>query len=196
VSSSARQWLVVGLVLAGLGIGVWVLTHVGQETARVEVGARAPDIDVVNLATGDTVDLRDQYKGKVTLLNIWATWCVPCRQEMPSMQRAYARLKDDGFAIAAVSIDEGGPEDVLAFTREFGLTFDILHDRSGRISTLYQTTGVPESFLLDKDGVLIKRVIGAHDWSSPANIALIERLLGKMRPAPADSVVISPEERI
>lgn len=196
MSSSARQWLVVGLVLAGLGIGVWVLTHVGQETARVEVGARAPDIDVVNLATGDTVDLRDQYKGKVTLLNIWATWCVPCRQEMPSMQRAYARLKDDGFAIAAVSIDEGGPEDVLAFTREFGLTFDILHDRSGRISTLYQTTGVPESFLLDKDGVIIKRVIGAHDWSSPANIALIERLLGKMRPAPADSVVISPEERI
>jgi peroxiredoxin len=196
VSSSARQWLVVGLVLAGLGIGVWVLTHVGQETARVEVGARAPDIDVVNLATGDTVDLRDQYKGKVTLLNIWATWCVPCRQEMPSMQKAYARLKDEGFAIAAVSIDEGGPEDVLAFTREFGLTFDILHDRSGRISTLYQTTGVPESFLLDKDGVIIKRVIGAHDWSSPANIALIERLLGKVPPAPADSVVVSPEERI
>jgi peroxiredoxin len=196
VSSSARQWLVVGLVLAGLGIGVWVLTHVGQETARVEVGARAPDIDVVNLATGDTVDLRDQYKGKVTLLNIWATWCVPSRQEMPSMQKAYARLKDEGFAIAAVSIDEGGPEDVLAFTREFGLTFDILHDRSGRISTLYQTTGVPESFLLDKDGVIIKRVIGAHDWSSPANIALIERLLGKVPPAPADSVVVSPEERI
>ena len=196
MSSSARQWLGVGLVLAGLGIGVWVLTHVGQETARVEVGARAPDIDVVNLATGDTVDLRDQYKGKVTLLNIWATWCVPCRQEMPSMQKAYARLKDEGFAIAAVSIDEGGPEDVLAFTREFGLTFDILHDRSGRISTLYQTTGVPESFLLDKDGVIIKRVIGAHDWSSPANIALIERLLGKVPPAPADSVVVSPEERI
>lgn len=111
------------------------------------------------------------------------------------MQRAYARLKDEGFAIAAVSIDEGGPEDVLAFTREFGLTFDILHDRSGRISTLYQTTGVPESFLLDKDGVIIKRVIGAHDWSSPANIALIERLLGKSPPAPADTVVVSPEER-
>jgi peroxiredoxin len=196
VSSSSRQWLVVALVLAGLGIGVWVLTHVGQETARVEVGAKAPDIDVVDLATGDTVDLRDQYKGKVTLLNIWATWCVPCRQEMPSMQKTYARLKPEGFAIAAVSIDEGGPDDVLAFAREFGLTFDILHDRSGRISTLYQTTGVPESFLLDKDGVIIKRVIGAHDWSSPANIALIERLLGKVPPGPADTVVVSPEERI
>ena len=195
MSSSARQWLVVGLVLAGLGIGAWVLTHVGQETASVEVGAKAPDIRVVNLASGDTVNLSDQYKGKVTLLNIWATWCVPCRQEMPSMQKAYARLKDDGFTIAAVSIDEGGPEGVLAFAREYGLTFDILHDRSGRITTLYQTTGVPESFLLDKDGVIIKRVIGPHDWSSPANVALIERLLGKVRPAPADSVVVSPEER-
>ena len=111
------------------------------------------------------------------------------------MQKAYARLKDDGFTIAAVSIDEGGPEGVLAFAREYGLTFDILHDRSGRITTLYQTTGVPESFLLDKDGVIIKRVIGPHDWSSPANVALIERLLGKVRPAPADSVVVSPEER-
>ncbi len=195
MSSSARQWLVVVLVLAGLGIGVWALTHVGRETARVEVGARAPDIQVADLATGDTVDLRDHYKGQVTLLNIWATWCVPCRQEMPSMQKAYARLKDQGFAIAAVSIDEGSPEDVQAFAREFGLTFDILQDRSGRISTLYQTTGVPESFLLDKDGVIIKRVIGAHDWSSPANISLVERLLGVSRPAPADSVVLSPEER-
>ncbi len=195
MSSSARQWLVVVLILTGLGIGVWVLTHVGHETARVEVGARAPDIRVADLASGDTVAIRDRYKGKVTLLNIWATWCVPCRQEMPAMQRAYARLKDEGFAIAAVSIDEGSPEDVLAFTREFGLTFDILQDRSGRISTLYQTTGVPESFLLDKQGVIIKRVIGAHDWSSPANVALIERQLGVIRPAPGDSVVISPEER-
>lgn len=195
MSSASRQWMVVVLVLAGLGIGVWVLTHVGQETARVEVGAEAPDLRVVELASGDTVDLRTRYKGKVTLLNIWATWCVPCRQEMPSMQKAYARLKDEGFAIAAVSIDEGGPEDVQAFAREFGLTFDILQDRSGRISTLYQTTGVPESFLLDKDGTIIKRVIGAHDWSSPANISLIERLLGHERPTPADSVVVSPEER-
>lgn len=195
MSSSARQWLAVVLVLAGLGVGVFVLTHVGQETARVEVGAQAPDIAVTDPATGDTVDLREQYKGKVTLLNIWATYCVPCRAEMPSMQKAYAKLKDDGFAIAAVSIDETGPEDVIAFARQFGLTFDILHDRSGRISALYQTTGVPESFLLDKNGVIIKRIIGAHDWSSPANIALIERLLGKIRPAPGDSVVVSPQER-
>jgi len=76
-----------------------------------------------------------------------------------------------------VSIDEGDPEDVRAFARDLGLSFDILQDRSSRIQQVYQTTGVPESFLLDRKGVLVKRVIGAHDWDSPANRALIDRLL-------------------
>lgn len=107
------------------------------------------------------------------------------------MQQAWARLKDHGFAIAAVSVDEGSSEPVLRFAQELGLTFDILHDRSGRIQQVYQTAGVPESFLLDGDGVIIKRVIGAHDWSSPANIALIERSLGI---EPTDTVVVSQEE--
>ena len=78
-----------------------------------------------------------------------------------------------------MSIDEGSPEDVVAFAQELGLTFDILHDRSGTIERLYQTTGVPESFLLDRRGILVKRVIGAHDWSSPANRSTVERLLAQ-----------------
>ena len=124
----------------------------------------------MDLATRDSVSLED-YRGSVTLVNIWATWCVPCREEMPSMQQLYDSLGTRGFRIAAISIDEGSSEDVAAFARQLGLSFDILHDRSGRIERLYQTTGVPESFLLDRRGVLVKRVIGAHDWSSPANIA-------------------------
>lgn len=111
------------------------------------------------------------------------------------MQKAYAALKDQGFTIAAVSIDEGPSADVTAFAKELGLTFDVLQDQSGRISTLYQTTGVPESFLLDRDGTIVKRVIGAHDWSSPANQSLIRRMLGGSRPAPADTTVVSPLEQ-
>jgi peroxiredoxin len=76
-----------------------------------------------------------------------------------------------------VSIDEGPPDDVRAFGQELKLTFDLLQDRSGRIQQSYQTTGVPESFLLDRSGVIVKRIIGAHDWNSPANRALVERLL-------------------
>jgi len=123
------------------------------------------------------VSLRERYRGKVTLVNIWATWCVPCRAEMPSMDRLYADLARRGFAIAAVSVDEGSPDDVRAFGKQLRLTFDLLQDRSTAIQRTYQTTGVPESFLLDRRGVIVKRVIGAQDWSSPANRALVTRLL-------------------
>jgi peroxiredoxin len=166
-----------GLVVVGVGAGATILTKVGSEVAPVQVGAKAPDFRAVDLGTGDSVSLREHYRGKVTLVNIWATWCVPCRVEMPAMERVYTQLAPRGFAIAAVSIDEGPPDDVRAFGQELKLTFDLLQDRSGRIQQSYQTTGVPESFLLDRRGVIVKRIIGAHDWNSPANRALVERLL-------------------
>ncbi len=173
----SRQWAFVGVILAGLGTGAAVLTRVGREVAPVAVGASAPDFRAIDLATGDSVRLRDKYKGKVTLVNIWATWCVPCRVEMPAMERAYHDLAPRGFAIAAVSVDEGSPDDVRKFGRDLDLSFDILQDKSGAIQQMYQTTGVPESFLLNRDGVIVKRVIGAHEWDSEANRALIGRLL-------------------
>ena len=175
----SRQWLFAGLIVFGLATGATIMTKVGSEVAPVEVGAVAPDFRALDLATGDTVSLRQHYRGKVTLVNIWATWCVPCRVEMPSMERLYSQLAPGGFAIAAVSVDEGPPEDVRSFGRELALTFDLLQDRSTRIQQLYQTTGVPESFLLNRQGVIVKRVIGAHDWSSPANQALVQRLIAE-----------------
>jgi peroxiredoxin len=178
----SRQWTIVIVIVAGLFLGAAALTRFAGDVARVEVGADAPEFRLPDVATGDSVSLRERYAGKVTLVNIWATWCVPCRAEMPSMELLYNALAPRGFAIAAVSIDEGSPEDVREFARELGLTFDILHDRSTGIQQTYQTTGVPESFLLNRDGVIVKRVIGAHDWNSPANRALVERLLGE--PAP------------
>jgi cytochrome c biogenesis protein CcmG, thiol:disulfide interchange protein DsbE len=173
----SKQWIFVGLVVAGVAAGATIMTKVGSEVSPVEVGATAPQFHAIDLATGDSVLLRERYRGKVTLVNIWATWCVPCRVEMPAMQQLYDSLAPRGFAIAAVSIDEGSPEDVLAFGRELDLSFDLLQDRSTKIQQMYQTTGVPESFLLDRHGVIVKRIIGAHDWNSPANRALVERLL-------------------
>jgi peroxiredoxin len=167
----------VGLIVAALSLGAAALTWVAP-SGGVEINREAPDFKVMDLATRDTVSLED-YRGSVTLVNIWATWCLPCRDEMPSMQTLYDSLATRGFRIAAVSIDEGSPEDVVAFAQKLGLTFDILHDRDGTIQQLYQTTGVPESFLLDRRGILVKRVIGAHDWSSPANRSTVERLLAQ-----------------
>jgi cytochrome c biogenesis protein CcmG, thiol:disulfide interchange protein DsbE len=176
-----RPWIVVGLVLSSLAVGAAVLTRYGPDVRQVAVGTSAPDFRAIDLGTGDSVSLRDHYRGAVTLVNIWATWCQPCRIEMPDMQKLYDSLAPHGFKIAAVSIDEGPPEDVRAFGQDLGLTFDLLQDRSTRVQQIYQTTGVPESFLLNRDGVIVKRVIGAHDWNSPVNRGLIERLLEEPR---------------
>jgi cytochrome c biogenesis protein CcmG, thiol:disulfide interchange protein DsbE len=176
-----RPWIVVGLVLSSLAVGAAVLTRYGPDVRQVAVGTSAPDFRAIDLGTGDSVSLRDHYRGAVTLVNIWATWCQPCRIEMPAMQKLYDSLAPHGFKIAAVSIDEGPPEDVRAFGQDLGLTFDLLQDRSTRVQQIYQTTGVPESFLLNRDGVIVKRVIGAHDWNSPVNRGLIERLLEEPR---------------
>lgn len=165
-------------VIAGLAAGAYALVRFGPENTGVEIGRKAPDFRLVDLATGDSVSLRTLAKGEVTLVNIWATWCEPCKEEMPAMQRTFAELAPRGFRIIAVSIDNGDGAPVKAFAQGLGITFDILQDRSGNIQQVYQTTGVPESFLLDRDGSIVKRVIGAHDWSSGANRKLIERYLG------------------
>ena len=152
----SKQWVFVGVVVAGLATGAFALSRFGPDIQRVEVGAKAPDFKVVNLATGDSVSLREHYEGSVTLVNIWATWCIPCRVEMPAMERVYRDL---------------------AFAQDLELTFDVLQDRSTAIQQTYQTTGVPESFLINRRGIIVKRIIGAHDWGSPVNRALVERLL-------------------
>jgi peroxiredoxin len=175
----SRQWIVVGVVVGILVAGAGALATFGPDVKQVQVGAHAPDFRAVDLATGDSVRLLQRYAGAVTLVNVWATWCVPCRVEMPAMEKLYQALAPRGFKIAAVSIDEGAPEDVQAFTQRLGLSFDILQDRSTKVQEIYQTTGVPESFLLNRDGIIVKRVIGAHDWSSDVNRALVERLLNE-----------------
>lgn len=180
-----RQWGIVAILGIGLVIGAIALVRIGKGIDQVRPGVAAPDFRVVDLATGDTVSLRERYGGHVTLVNIWATWCVPCRTEMPDMQAVYQQLAPRGFKIAAVSIDEGSSGPVSAFAEELGLKFDILHDPSTRIQQAFQTTGVPESFLLDKNGVITRRIIGREDWNSQINRDRIERLLdGGPDPAP------------
>jgi len=175
----SRQWTAVGCVAAGLAFGGWALVHFSPESVRVEVGARAPDYQVFDVATGDAISLRAAYKGSVTLVNIWGTFCIPCQAEMPAMQQIYDSLSPRGFRIAAISVDPGGPEVVRRFAERFHLSFDILQDQAGNIQQAYQTTGVPESFLVNREGIIVKRVIGAHEWDSPVNRALIERLIAE-----------------
>ena len=174
----SKQWTMVGAVVAGLVLGAVALVKFGPKLEGVEVGKRVPDFTAVNIASGDSVSLHKAMDGQVTLVNIWATYCIPCRAEMPAMEQLYKELGPKGLRIIAISVDEGSPKDVQDFVKELDLTFDVLQDRSGDIQRVFQTTGVPESFLLDKQGVIVKKVIGEHPWSSQSNQRIVTDLLG------------------
>ena len=176
-NSSRGQWIAIGIIMtllvAALGIGM-LLT---EDIAQVTTGAEAPDFTAVNLATGETVTLAD-YRGDIVLLNLWATWCGPCRWEMPSMERLYRELGPAGLKIVAVSVDQVSGEEVLDFANELGLTFDVLHDRSGQIEIDYQATGLPETVILDRDGVIVHKSIGPVPWDEPVHKQRFRMLLG------------------
>jgi len=171
------QWIVV-LVIVGIIVGgVIAGMAVTPALQPIGVGSDAPGFDALDITTGDTVAL-DDYEGEVVLLNIWATWCVPCETEMPSIQRLHDQLGPEGLKVLAVSVDNSSTEGVTEWIEERGLTFQVLHDQSGIIQRTYQTTGVPETFVIDREGVIVKKLIGAAEWDHPVQITLIRRLLG------------------
>lgn len=171
------QWIAVGGILGALAFALGAAVMLTPELSRVTPGERPPALRAVDASTEDSVVIRD-FSGEVTLVNIWATWCAPCEAEMPSMQRVYEELGSEGLRILAVSVDRlVDAETVQAWADERDLTFPILHDRTGRIEQTWQTTGVPESFVIDRHGVIVKKVIGQMAWDEPAQKALFRRLL-------------------
>lgn len=183
--TARTQWTIVGAIVAALGLGLWGIVHVyGDEIFPITVGSSAPEFSAKDVHTGK-VRTRDDYKGKVVLLNIWATWCGPCRVEMPSIEKLYQAYGPAGLQVVAVSVDEYvGTDSVRAFADNFGLTFDVLHDPQYRIEKAYQTTGYPETFIIGPDGVIRRKVIGAEDWNAGYNRALVAELLGVRSPRP------------
>ena len=144
--------------------------------SMVKIGEKAPDFELAVLG-GNTVKLSD-YKGKVVFLNIWASWCPPCREEMPAMEALHNRLKDRPFQMLAVSIDQGGEKVVGPFTARWGLTFPVLLDPEGKTYKLYGLTGVPETFILDKNGVIIQKIIGQQNWMNAQWLEYFDRIIG------------------
>jgi len=137
--------------------------------------AFAPDFDVATLNAG-RIALHDQ-RGHPVFLNFWATWCGPCKIEMPAMERLYRRYKDRGFTIIAISIDTVPSSTVAAFVKNLGLTFLIGLDPKLEVANRYTVRAVPSSFLIDKDGHTVGIAIGPREWDDTAAYALVERLL-------------------
>ena len=125
---------------------------------------------------GKSLRLAD-YRGKVVFLNFWATWCIPCKEEMPTMERLYQRFKTKGLVMLAVSVDAEGAQIVTPFVKEHKLTFPIGLDPKMELALKYDVRGLPTSFLVDKKGNLIALAIGPRQWDSKAAHDLIEFLL-------------------
>jgi peroxiredoxin len=129
----------------------------------------------LKLVDGRTVSLSG-FRGKVVFLNFWATWCPPCRAEMPSMEGLYRRLHGQGLEVLAVDIMENR-KTVTDFLSSNDLTFPAALDSDGRVSGSYGVQAVPATFIVDRDGKLILRTVGGRDWNTPAVIYAFEELL-------------------
>ena len=148
-----------------------------KTTEPIQPGLEMPNFTFPDI-NGREVSLSD-HRGKVVLVNVWATWCPPCRQEMPSMQSLYEKFKGENFEILAVSIDSEGRAAVAPFMRKMNLTFPSLLDPGETIRSLYGITGVPESFIIDKQGILVQKIIGPINWATPEVFFFFKDLIQK-----------------
>ena len=147
----------------------------GVDTERSEVGFKAPAFTVRNLK-GQRIQLAD-HKGKVVILNLWATWCGPCRVEMPGMENLYRRYRSQGLEILAVSLDKGSSDKVQTFADEYQLSFPVLLDSDGQVESRYDSFTIPTTYVIDKKGMVVAEVDGAKNWESEETFEALEYLL-------------------
>ncbi len=152
-----RTFLTLTIGLLFTLIGCYSGSHPGR------IGSAAPDFTVTDSDHSVTLS---QFRGKVVLLNFWATWCPPCIEETPSLVQMQARMKDKGVVVLAVSID-ADDDAYHRFLKQYNVNMVTVRDESKKASTLYGTFGWPETYVIDRNGVIRRKFIGPVDWNSP-----------------------------
>lgn len=163
------------MALAVVAAAAFALVSLPDTPPPLGRGSSAPDFVLPTLDGGSEVSL-DALRGRVVLLNFWATWCKPCEDEMPAMGRLYEALRGEDFELLAVSVDDG-EEEVAEFHERLSLSFPVLLDPEKRVAREYQTFRFPETFLIGPDGVVVERYIGPKDWDAPAYVERLRKLL-------------------
>jgi cytochrome c biogenesis protein CcmG, thiol:disulfide interchange protein DsbE len=170
-----RFWVAASLAI-GAACGTSEKSN-ATPTERVAIGAAAPAYRTVSLG-GDSVSL-EQQRGKVVLLNVWATWCHPCRAEIPELRAIYDAYKPRGLELVGVSVDsDGADEGIREFMDEFRMNYPIWRDPDERVSSQFLVVGVPATFLIDREGILRWRKTGPIALGDTSLRAAIERALG------------------
>ena len=165
------------LMVAMVGIGGAAAPDILPVTERnvVKLGEPAPNFQLRDM-NGQLVALSD-LRGKVVLLNFWATWCGPCRVEMPAMEQLYRTFSRKDFEILAVSTDAQGVAITRPFQQENHLTFPILHDADYRVGLTYGARSLPMTFMVDRQGVVRHQIFGARDWGASEAHQLVQMLM-------------------
>ncbi|MEW6116437.1 MAG: TlpA disulfide reductase family protein [Nitrospirota bacterium] len=162
------------LLAASLFFAAFILCSASFVSAA-NPGSPAPAFTLTDIS-GKKISL-SELKGKVVLLNFWATWCGPCKAEMPALNRLYIELKDKGFVILAVSLDTA-EKPVKSFIAEKKLAFPVLMDSDKELSfDLYAVMGLPTTFIIDKKGIIVERILGDREWDAPQMKDKILKLL-------------------
>ena len=142
---------------------------------KSSVGYFAPSFKLRNIK-GNYESL-ESYRGEVVVLNFWATWCAPCRIEMPSFEKLYRRYRSEGVTVLAITLDKNSENKIKSFVDEYGLSFPILLDEKGEVERLYPSMTIPFTYIIDRQGRIVARVDGAKNWESSETFEAIEYIL-------------------
>ena len=164
-------------VLAAIGFLFFYGQNSGQRVKIVREGDRAPEFSLTSL-DGKTVSL-SSFRGRVVMVHFWATWCPPCVEEIPTLERLYRASFGKDLEILAVSVDEGGAGAVGEFMQKNRFTLPVLLNPDQSVARNYGTFKFPETYLVDREGIVRRKIIGAADWSNPAAQDLIQTMVGK-----------------
>ena len=184
----AAAFLIGAAILAGCEVqgtaaakGQSQIASAPHEGTRV--GYLAPAFSAERLEGGATT--LGEFRGKVVLLNFWATWCAPCRAEMPSLEELSHEFPSQEFVVVGVSADYEGAQIVKPFVESFGLTFPILLDPDLAVNDKFEIRGIPATILIDQGGIIRHKFFGAMNWGTPKNKGLIKTLIaGAQSPSP------------
>jgi cytochrome c biogenesis protein CcmG, thiol:disulfide interchange protein DsbE len=161
------------LILGGLVAASLVVWDAIRDRS-VNAGGFAPEFSVTT-EDGKTLT-RSSFGGRVLVLNFWASWCAPCREETPSMEQFHRQLKDQGVVLLGISVDKSADK-YKGFLKRFGVTFPTSHDPGAVVSDSYSTYRYPESYVIGRDGRVIEKIVGRKNWLDPAFIKSIRGLL-------------------